>query len=66
MYWTAVFLAVALVAAPFAAATDGATALGALAVSTVFVLLAIGSAGGSLITRLRWSEPRESPHCRAH
>ena len=53
MYWTLVFLAVALVTSPFAVASGGATGVAALYVTAVFVTLSLGAAAGALLMRLR-------------
>lgn len=50
MYWALVFLAVALAAAPFAAT---ASAPAAVSIVTVFGLLALVTATGALLLRLR-------------
>lgn len=53
MYWSIVFAVVALLSAPFALATAGGTAVAAASVGVVFAILAIGSAAGAMLARLR-------------
>lgn len=53
MYWTVVFAVVALLTAVVATATVGSTAAAALLVSGVFAVLAMGSAAGAALARLR-------------
>lgn len=57
MYWTVVFFAVALIAAPFAATTTGAVGVTALSVTGVFAVLALGAAAEAVLARGRRAGP---------